>query len=90
MTTKQTQIAVRIEDEIVDRIDAMIRHARTMWNEPTRSDIVRACILAGLPIVEEQARRVAGATGAAKPPDEPDADPVTFTASGLPVRKPTK
>jgi hypothetical protein len=67
--TKGTQIGVRVESDLLTRIDDAIVKLRTAWHEPTRSDIVRACIIEALPRLEAQAERIAEATaGDAKPP----------------------
>lgn len=66
---KPTQIGIRLEDELVARLDALVPKLRTLWSEPTRSDIVRACILDALPRLEAQAQRIAAAT--AEPEPEP-------------------
>ena len=56
---RSTQIAVRLEDDLLGRIDAVIPKIRQLWHEPTRSDVVRAALLQGLPAIEAEAARLA-------------------------------
>lgn len=44
--------AVRLEDELVARLDALIPSLSMPWKKATRSDAIRAAILAGLPLLE--------------------------------------
>ena len=64
---KRNHVSVRLEAEILDRIDTLIPRFSTQRREGTRSDVVRSLILAGLerqegaettslPEVEENAR----------------------------------
>lgn len=73
MTPKPTQIAVRLEDELLQRIDAVIPKIRTLWHDPTRSDVVRAALLQGLPFIEKEAERLAAiqAGSVTAPPEGP-------------------
>lgn len=56
---KSAQITVRVEEELLDRIDAIVARMRTPLLEPRRSDIVRACLLKGLAAYEAEAARSA-------------------------------
>lgn len=56
---KPAQITVRVEEELIERIDAVVNLARTTLVEPRRSDIIRRCIEKGLPLVEAEAARSA-------------------------------
>ena len=50
------QIAVRLESDALERIDLLIPAFRTTVHEPTRAEVVRAAVLAGLPLLEKEAR----------------------------------
>ena len=54
-----TQIAVRLEDELLEQIDAVAPMLKTPWSTPSRSDVIRACIVEGLPSVIEHAEGIA-------------------------------
>mgnify|MGYP000844884338 CR=1 FL=1 len=58
---KGPQIGVRVEAPLLDRIDALVIALRTPWHEPTRSDVVRACIIEGLPALEQKAGKLVAA-----------------------------
>jgi hypothetical protein len=49
-------VAVRLDAEVVARIDAFIPEMSTSWRKATRSDAVRKVILAGLAALEAEAR----------------------------------
>lgn len=44
-------IAVRVSPDVVKRLDAMIPSLSTSWRKATRSDAVRAAIVAGLDVI---------------------------------------
>ena len=69
------QIGVRIEQSLLERVDALVLALRTPWNEPTRSDVVRACIIAGLPAIEAKAAKVQAADLMRNEPPEPEQEP---------------
>jgi len=46
MTTQH--VAVRLDDETIARVDALIPLLSTPWRRARRSDVLRALILAGL------------------------------------------
>ena len=64
------QIAVRLENEALDRVDKLIPAFATTVHEPTRAEVVRAAVLAGLPLLEKEAREKGFDVGpeAPKPP----------------------
>jgi hypothetical protein len=45
-------VAVRLDEATVTRVDALCPSLSTSWHQASRSDALRAIILAGLPIVE--------------------------------------
>jgi metal-responsive CopG/Arc/MetJ family transcriptional regulator len=53
---KPAQITVRVEEELLERIDAIVEQMRSPLLEPRRSDIIRACLERGLPLVEAEAK----------------------------------
>jgi hypothetical protein len=50
------QIAVRIEPELLARIDALIPAFATAVHEPTRAEVVRGAVLKGIGLLEQEAR----------------------------------
>jgi hypothetical protein len=50
-------VAVRLDQPIVERIDALLPLYELPGREPSRSDAVRAVVLAGLVVEEHRARR---------------------------------
>ena len=63
---KVTQVVVRLESGVLERIDAVIPKIATTWHEPTRSDVVRAALVAGLASIEAEAEKMAQ-SGIGKP-----------------------
>jgi predicted DNA-binding protein len=61
MAKPSAQTAVRLEQELLDRIDALAENLSTEWNRVSRSDAMRAAILRGLPDLEAEAERVKAA-----------------------------
>ncbi len=74
---KGPQIGVRVEQALIDRIDALAAALATPWHAPTRSDVVRALVIEGLPLLEAKAARMVAADLNAPPvvDDEPPAKP---------------
>jgi len=70
MARPSAQTAVRLEQDLLDRIDALAVALSTEWNRVSRSDAMRAAILRGLPELEDEAKRVAVARAAAPTPTE--------------------
>ncbi|MEP7124435.1 MAG: hypothetical protein ABJE95_26140 [Byssovorax sp.] len=48
-------VSVRLEPEIIARVDALEPHFSTQWRPATRSDVLRALILTALASHEAQA-----------------------------------
>ncbi len=70
------QIALRIEDELLAELDALIPLLNTPWRRMTRSDVLRAVVVMGLPALKAQGRAMANAMAPATPvrptaPQEP-------------------
>ncbi len=64
------QIALRIEDELLAEIDALVPLLSTPWRKMTRSDVLRAAVIMGLPSLRDQARAMASAFArSAAPPN---------------------
>ena len=51
-TTSRTHVGLRLEDQIVARLDAIRTKLSRPGLKPTISDVVRTVLLAGLPVVE--------------------------------------
>ena len=66
------QFAIRLDDDLLDRIDALVPKLSTPWHEATRTDVIRACLLEGLPKIEQMASKLS-VTGAhpTAPPRKP-------------------
>ena len=64
MARPSAQTAVRLEQELLDRIDRLSEKLSTPWAKVSRSDTMRADMLAGLPILEDEAERVSAARAA--------------------------
>ena len=47
-------VAVRLDNETLSRVDALAEVLSTPWHEATRSDVLRAVILAGLEGLEKE------------------------------------
>ncbi len=45
--------AVRIGEDVQERLDALVPKLSTAWHEATRSDVLRAVLMRGLPLVEK-------------------------------------
>jgi hypothetical protein len=58
MTTRDTgktiQVVVRLDYDLVARLDAIGEKLSRPGLAPTRTDVVRTVLLAGLPVVEER------------------------------------
>ena len=54
--TQSEHAAVRLDTETLERLDALRPCFSTFWHEATESDVLRAVIVAGLDIVEGEAR----------------------------------
>lgn len=50
--TAGIQIAIRVDPELLARVDALAEKMSTSWRKASRSDALRACVIAGLPAVE--------------------------------------
>jgi hypothetical protein len=61
------QIAVRLETEALERVDKLIPAFATTVHEPTRAEVVRAAVLAGLPVLEREAAERGFDVGPAEP-----------------------
>ena len=57
-------VAVRMDDTLLARVDALIPVLSTNWHRASRSDVLRACILAGLPVIEKRAAKTPKKGGA--------------------------
>ena len=51
--TPKDHVAVRLEHEVIARIDALAGPLSTEWHKATRSDALRAVILRGIARMEE-------------------------------------
>ncbi len=60
------QIALRIENELLIELDALIPLLNTPWRRMTRSDVLRAVVLMGLPALKAQAKAMVDAMAEAK------------------------
>jgi hypothetical protein len=52
-------VAVRLDEETIARIDALVPGLSSAWHTAKRSDALRAVILAGLDTIEAQRSRAA-------------------------------
>jgi len=52
--SSKDHVAVRLDNPTLTRVDALKGVLSTPWHEATRSDILRAVILAGLESMEEE------------------------------------
>jgi len=50
-------ISVRMNQVIIDRVDALIPAMTTPWRSAKRADVLRAVIVAGLDVLEAEHRR---------------------------------
>jgi len=50
-------VAVRLEAEDIARVEALRARLGTAWHQATRSDVLRAAILKGLEVIENEAPR---------------------------------
>jgi hypothetical protein len=48
------QIAVRIDADLLARIDAMVAKLSTDWRQASRSDVIRALCIKALPLLEAE------------------------------------
>lgn len=55
--TQKEHVAVRLEVEQVERIDALIPHFSAIGYDAKRSDVLRALFSVGLVVLEDRARR---------------------------------
>ena len=46
-------VAVRLDEQTLARVDALIPNLSTPWRAAKRSDVLRALILAGLDVLEQ-------------------------------------
>jgi len=53
-TPNTTQVAMRLENALVARLDAIAAKLSRPGLAPTRTDVVRMVLLAGLPLIEER------------------------------------
>jgi hypothetical protein len=58
-----TQVGFRLEDDLLEQIDALVPRLKTAWSTPSRSDVIRAAIVEGLP----KLRAIADRMGEAAP-----------------------
>jgi len=47
-------VAVRLDDDLRERVEALIPRLSTEWLACTMSDALRACIVRGVPLVEAE------------------------------------
>ena len=52
---KSAQIAVRLEEDVIAKLDALAARLSTTWHQANRSDMVRAAIVEGIPVLERMA-----------------------------------
>ena len=52
--TAGIQIAVRLEPDLLKRIDAVAPKLSTEWRQASRSDVIRALIMKALPSLEAE------------------------------------
>jgi hypothetical protein len=57
---RKGHVAVRLDNAIIARLDALLPLYALPGREPTRSDALRAVILAGIDAEEQRAARVLG------------------------------
>jgi predicted DNA-binding protein len=55
---KGYQFALRLEDDLLQKLDALIPRLSTPWHQATRSDVIRAAIEVGLPVLADMADRM--------------------------------
>jgi hypothetical protein len=53
-------VAVRLDPEVIDRIDALLADVSSAWIAANRSDVLRKVILSGLRTLEARARATPG------------------------------
>lgn len=51
---KKDQAAVRLDEATLARLDALAPHLSNAGHEATRSDVMRGCLLTGLPLLEKE------------------------------------
>lgn len=65
-TRKQTaHVSGRLDKELLARLDALIPNFSTPFRRATRSDVLRALLLAGLPAIEREAKSATNRPGGA-------------------------
>lgn len=57
MTGGRRHVSVRLDDATIARIDALIPAYSSVWLTAKRSDVMRAALLAGLPVIEVEKLR---------------------------------
>jgi hypothetical protein len=50
---KNVHAACKVDEETRDRLDALLPHLSTDYHRATRSDVLRAAVLKGLPALEQ-------------------------------------
>jgi len=60
---RRTHTAIRLDPETAERIDALTPSLSTPWHKATRSDALRALIIAGLDVLENPAKPARGRKG---------------------------
>lgn len=63
MATPGTQMAMRLDNDLLARIDALAATLSTAYQKTSRSEAIRMALLMGLPLAEAEAARVAAARG---------------------------
>lgn len=51
---RDTQIKIRVSEDVATRLDAIAAHLSTFGVEPTRTNALQAVLTAGLPVLEER------------------------------------
>lgn len=62
-----TQVGVRLDDELVEKIDALAERLSTSWRKVTRADVLRGAEEEGLPILAKLAEAQDGVLGTRNP-----------------------
>ena len=66
-------MAMRLDPEILARVDALAAKLSTPYQRTSRSEAIRMAMLMGLPLAELEAERVAAARIGASPIEAPKA-----------------
>lgn len=67
-----TQVAIRLDNDLLDAIDEVARLMSTSWRPVSRADVLRGCIEHGLPVLRRAAEAQSKALAEAIP-DAPNA-----------------